>query len=88
MLDGTPTPEKVALLCGELLQDDGVKNPRSEHVARLLGYALAFAHINFSGAEERDATDKATMLELIVTAAAAAEEWHEDFSDAAKQIPG
>ncbi|MDA5094216.1 hypothetical protein O2N63_08955 [Aliiroseovarius sp. KMU-50] len=86
MLDDTPSPEKVYLLCGELLRDEGIENPKREHVARMLGYALTFAHINFSEEEGGDATDRAAIMKMIVTAAAAAEEWHEEFSQVARQV--
>ncbi|MCI2401121.1 hypothetical protein [Aliiroseovarius subalbicans] len=37
MIVGSPAPEKVHLLCGELLRDDGIEEPTRENIACLLG---------------------------------------------------
>ncbi|MCI2399366.1 hypothetical protein [Aliiroseovarius subalbicans] len=86
MIADSPAPEKVYLLLGELLRDDGIEEPTRENIACLLGYALTFAHINIADAEEEDARDKQGPAQMAEDAIATAFAYHEHYREAASGL--
>ncbi len=67
--------EKLWLLAAELLRDEGVTNVTSDHLATLLGQALACVAIH----ESIEPLDRRTMTHILNRANGVATELHGDF---------
>lgn len=86
MIADSPAPEKIYLLCGELLRDEGISEPTRENIACLLGYALTFAHINIADADCVDAKENPGMAQLVNDTASMALAYHEHYCEVASDI--
>lgn len=69
--------EKIWLLAGELLRDEGVEEVNARHLASLLGQTLACVAIH----ETINPLDKRVLSHVLDCADAAASETHEFFID-------
>lgn len=80
-LDPTPA-EKILLLAGELLRDQGVENVTSHHIATLLGQVLACTAVH-DGIEPFDRRTLAHFVDRAGTVAAAL---HQDFIEQCRNV--
>ena len=81
MNERTPS-EKLWLLAGELLQDEGIEEVDAQHLAALMGQALTCVAIYST----IDPLDSRTIHQIMRSAETAAFDAHEYFMDQVKHI--
>ena len=76
-LDEKPPSEKLWLLAGELLRDEGIEDVNAQHLATLMGQALTCVAVYST----IDPLDSRTMEHVMSRAVDAALDAHEHFMD-------
>ena len=76
-------PQKLYMLAGELLRDEGKANVSNQDTAFLLGSAIAFMHFE----NTPDPSMEVEMHELIRDAVDAAMMWHDALVGAVDEAP-
>jgi hypothetical protein len=74
--------EKIWLLAGEVLRDEGVETVTSHHLATVLGQALACVAIH----ETIDPLDRRTMMHILERAGTVATRLHGDFVEQCRNV--
>lgn len=81
-LDEKSACEKLWLLAGELLRDEGIEEVRAHHLATLLGQTLTWVAIH----DTIDPLDPRTIQHVIDHAEDAAVEAHDRFMDQVRDL--